>query len=296
MGYDNRLIDVECGKCKSLVGWSLSPSKKAPASWECRKCRVRNNPGTLPQWPNVPRTLYIGWEKHRQMKLYPVPPESEDESWAQPFSIRSFVAQASDHLGGCGYSTSRRGSVMGEPVFSDMCRESDVQGWQDEGEPCHMVAGFTVGQPSCRLWERVEQLCQTEMERRFLHWYLGLAKDRQFPMLIPQARIGIAERRRPDFVLFVPLHQLKYKWYGVQRDAAHPPEFDERDEMRDAEISVHGYEVISLRPEKHGYHEEVKTLVERVEREMGAADVDMWKYTVRVPVISFTEPDDEILF
>jgi hypothetical protein len=66
--------------------------------------------------------------------------------------------------------------------------------------------------------------------------------------------------------------------------------------MRDAEISVHGYEVISLKPEKHGYHEEVKTLVERVEREMGAADVDMWKHTVRVPVINYTEPDDEVPF
>jgi len=244
----------------------------------------------------VPRTLYIGWEKHRQIKLYPVPPESENESWAQPFSIRSFVAQASQRLGGCGYSTSRRGSVMGEPVFSDVCREPESRGWQDEGEPCHMVAGFTVGQPSCTLWERVEQLCQTEMERRFLHWYLGFAKDRQFPMLVPQARIGIAERRRPDFVLFVPLHHWKYKWYAVQLDAAHTREFEERDEMRDAEIAVHGYEVISLKPEKHGYHEEVKTLVERVEREMGAADVDMWKYTVRVPVINFTKPDDETPF
>ena len=90
---------------------------------------------------------------------------------------------------------------MGEPIFSDQCVEPE-RGWQDnEGEPCHMVAGFTIGQASCGLWERVKQLCQTEPERRFLQSYLGLAKDRQFPMLIPQARIGIAERRRPDFVL-----------------------------------------------------------------------------------------------
>jgi hypothetical protein len=32
-------------------------------------------------------------------------------------------------------------------------------------------------------------------------------------------------------------------------------------------------------------------LVERIEREMGAADADMWKHTVRVPVINYTEPD-----
>jgi very-short-patch-repair endonuclease len=91
---------------------------------------------------------------------------------------------------------------------------------------------------------------------------------------------------------------LKYRWYAVQLDAAHPPGLEERDGLRDTEIAVHGYEVISLKPEKHGYLEEVKTLVERIEREMGAADADMWKHTVRVPVINYTEPDhmDDVPF
>ena len=39
---------------------------------------------------------------------------------------------------------------------------------------------------------------------KVLHQYLVYAKH-QFPMLLPQPRIGIAERRRPDFVAFVPL-------------------------------------------------------------------------------------------
>jgi hypothetical protein len=56
-----------------------------------------------------------------------------------------------------------------------------------------------------------------------------------------QARIGIAERRRPDFVLFVPLTYWNYKWYAIQLDAAHHAGFQEKDELRDAEIGVHRY-------------------------------------------------------
>ncbi len=159
-----------------------------------------------------------------------------------------------------------------------------------------MVAGFTNGEESCALWKRVAALCQTEAERRFLHWYLGLAKDRHFPMLIPQARIGIGERRRTDFVLFVPLQYWKYKWYAVELDAAHPAEHVGSDDLRNAEIAVQGYEVLSLKPEKHGYFEEVRTLVERVEREMNAAEADVWQYAIDVPVRSFSEPEADLPF
>jgi len=93
-------------------------------------------------------------------------------------------------------------------------------------------------------------------------------------MLIPQVRIGIAQRRRPDFVLFVPLQKWKYKLYAIQLDAAHPQESAEKDELRDTEISMHGYEVISLKGENQGYWEDVRSLVEIIERDMEKVESD----------------------
>ena len=41
-----------------------------------------------------------------------MPPESPDEPCALPFSIRSFVRQASQALGGCQYATAKRGAEL----------------------------------------------------------------------------------------------------------------------------------------------------------------------------------------
>lgn len=289
MGYDHWACKARCGGCGSVVGWFPRRGKEPnlPRPWICSKCRARNFLGRAPEWPNLPPTLYIGHDRLHQMKLYPFLP---DQAWIQPYSIRSFVAQASGHLGGCNYTTARRGTVMNEPVFSDLCYDPRADGFVDS-HSCHFVAGFTISQPSCPLWERVATLCQTEMEKRFLRWYLNLVKDRQFPMLIPQARVGIAERRRPDFVLFAPLQYWRYKYYAVELDGAHPQSQGESDQLRDAEIAVHGYEVISLRPERQGYYEEVKRLVEQVERDMLAAEADGWNVAIDVRVIR-TEEDD----
>ena len=229
------------------------------------------------------------------MKLYPIPPNRANDAWIQPFSIRSFVAQVSEQLGGCEYRPSFNGYMMDEPTFNDLCADPDSGGWGN-GRRCHVVAGFTLGQTSCPLWEGLLQLCQTEGERRFLHWYLNLAKDRQFPMLIPQARIGIAERRRPDFALYVPLQYWKYNWYAIELDAAHSDDQAEMDELRNAEISVHGYQVISLRPTQKGYYDEVKTLVERIEHEMNQADSDIWRCARGVRVESVSEDSDDVPF
>jgi hypothetical protein len=294
MGYLNKAFKASCGNCHSAVLWRWTePSRgSGPSRWRCEKCGSLNILDSLKPWPNVPTTIYLGHEKHHQMKLYPVPPESPSESWAQPYSIRSFVSQASTRLGGCLYTTSRRGEVMGEPVYEDRCCPPEAREWEPEWSSCHMVAGWTIGEASCLLWEKVRELCQTDNEAKFLHWYLGLAKDRTFPMLIPQARIGIAERRRPDFVAFVPFQYWKYKWYAIQLDKGHPEEMAPADELRDTEIAVHGYEVISLRPEKQGYLEEVKRLVERFEHEMNIADSDPWGMAVEVKV-KHTEPKQE---
>jgi hypothetical protein len=264
--------------------WNLKPNGRMPNQWTCDKCQVNNILGFVPQWPDLPRTLYIGHEKNRQMKVHPFPPStSSPDAWAQPYSIRSFVSQASAHFGGCHYWSSFKGEVMGEPTFTDQCAPHEcADSWDYKN--CHLVAGWTLGQITCSLWESIGNLCQTDAEKKFLHWYLGYAKDRQFPMLIPQARIGIAERRRPDFVLFVPLQYWNYKQYAVQLDKAHTSEMAQADDMRDAEVQLLGYEVIRLRPEKQGYFEEVRNLVERLELEMQDADTNTWSVALNIPV------------
>jgi hypothetical protein len=294
MGYNHWVLAAVC-KCGTRSGWKWEQTpRKLPTQVTCR-CGTRNILGKLPDWPNVPRTLYIGHDRHNQMKVHAVPPEAfiEDAGWAQPYSIRSFVDQASKRLGGCAYSTRLTGQVLGESVFSDSCGHPETE----EVSSCHLVAGFTMGQPTCALWKQIAALCQTDAERRFLYQYLGLVKDRQFPMLIPQARIGIAERRRPDFVAFVPLQYFRYKYYAVQLDAAHPEERDEADRLRDDEIALHGYEVLSLRPEGQGYLEEVKRLVEQIERDMKTVEDDFWKVALDVKVVrAENTKDDDVPF
>ena len=216
-----------------------------------------------------------------QLKLYPVPPERPRGEWVQPYSIRSFTYQASRFFGGCLYESERRGDVWDEPVFMDQC--GDLEGsWIPDPSArhhCHMVGGWTKGKVTCPLWEKVMALCQTDNERHFLHKYLSLAKDRQFPMLIPQVRLGIGERRRPDFVLFVPVHYWKYNWYAIQLDGGHPELRATEDKIRNADIAAYGYKVIEY---KSSSYEEVRRLVERVDQEMALAETNPVEVAVEV--------------
>jgi hypothetical protein len=123
-------------------------------------------------------------------------------------------------------------------------------------------------------------------EQRFLWAYLSLVKGRNFPMILPQVRIGIAERRRPDFVAFVPLQYLKYKRYAIELDAAHGEEHADRDALRDSELASEGYEVISLRPNQNKYFPEVQKLLERFYREMSEAETSQWELATEVNVVS----------
>lgn len=277
MGYDNRACKASCGECGATVCWSWGPQQQKPHRWDC-KCGMTNVLAPLSEWPDVPRELYAGHDKNQLLKLYPMPPEHASANWAQPYSIRSFVAQASQRLGGCIYGCTRRGEVMGQAVFSDYCE--DPRAPEDYSpHDCHMLAGWTIGEASCLLWERVAKLCQTEAEIRFLYNYLGLARDRQFPMLIPQVRVGIAERRRPDFVVFVPLQYWKYKRYAVQLDGAHPKEAAAADAERDGELAKAGYVVKRVTA---GAVSEVKAFVEEIDGLM--TDVDPWKLAVMARV------------
>lgn len=285
MGYDNWACKASCGSCGATVCWSWGRTQRAPRHWDC-KCGMTNVLGPLSEWPQVPRELYVGHDKNRLLKLYPTPPSDAAQEWAQPYSVRSFIAQASERLRGCSYTCTRRGSVMGQTVFTDMCLDPNADDYAS-GRNCHLVAGWTMGEASCPLWESISKLCQTEAEGRFLYTYLGLVRDRQFPMLIPQARVGIAERRRPDFVAFVPLQYWKYRWYAIQLDGAHPKEAAAADDARDADLVKAGYEV---RRVVAGVVSEVKQLVEEIEKVM--TTTDPWAAAVEAQVKSTFESDD----
>jgi hypothetical protein len=185
---------------------------------------------------------------------------------------------------------------MGERLLLDRCcAPEDLEGFDVERHDCHIASGWTKGQTECPLWSYIAALCQTEPEQRFLHKYLGFVKHRQFPMLLPQTWVDIADRRRPDFVAFVPLQYWSYKWVAIQLDTSHNQAQAKTDQARDAQIAEHNYEVISLRPQSSGYLEEVRRLVERFDALMRIADDDHWQVAVDAE-ISRTEEDLELPF
>ena len=284
MGYQHGPIKTVCPKCGTGWFWKWRDWVYPPdrLNVEC-KCGADLKTRSVDSRPPVPPSLYIGQDNLLQLKLYPLPPEVRLERAAllmgiQPYSIRSFTYQASRFFGGCLYESERLGDVWGEPVFTDRCSDPAWPG--DDGHYCHMVGGWTKGKATCPLWEKVMALCQTDSERHFLHKYLSLAKDRQFPMLIPQVRIGIGERRRPDFALFVPVHYWKYNWYAIQLDGGHPEERAAEDKVRDADIAARGYKVLGFKSSK--LFEEARKLIEMVDQEMTLAETNPEEVAVEV--------------
>jgi hypothetical protein len=298
MGYEHRLWKCKCVVCGTPWIWT-DPRKRGPTGhWVCDKCRTTHKTSTLSKWPGVPPTLYLGHDHNRLLKLFPVSPERAGDEWAQPYSVRSFVEQASQQLRGCRYQCAKRGAVYDEVIFSDSCVDPLSPFPEDDSHECHVLAGWTAGEPSCPLGDKILALCQTDDERKFLRTYLRYVKHRQFPMLLPQVRIGITERRRPDFVAFVPLQYWRYKWVIVELDGAHPEEKFADDQSRDQYYKENNYEVISLRPKSKGYLPEVRTLVERFEVWMNLAVTDGWEVAVDLSVVSHEphSPDNEIPF
>lgn len=183
---------------------------------------------------------------------------------------------------------------MDEPAYSDVCYEPEAR-WGDAEELCHITSGWTLGSDTRPLWESIKLLCQTDSERKFLYQYLRYARDRTFPMLIPQPRVGIAERRRPDFAIFVPTQHWNYRKYAIQLDKAHTADQETSDSIRDAELEQHGYNVISLRPKESGYFEEARKLIERVESELRLAKTQIGRIAKEVRV-RHCDLDDDVPF
>jgi uncharacterized protein DUF559 len=236
--------------------------------------------------------MYIGHDCYRQLRLLAIPFDGPNMKWAPPYSTRSFLSQVSQQFGGCTYSVKFAGEMMGEPEFIDSCTTEEFS--YDGPSSCHIAAGWTRGAITCPLWKQIVSLCQTEDERKFLHAYVQLVKHRQFPMLIPQARIGIAQRRRPDFVVFVPLQHWKYRWYAIELDGNHAWETAKNDQERNDYLNFHGYEVISVATNK--YYKEVRNLVERIDHEMKVAAGDALEVAIDMKVKETVIDENDIPF
>jgi hypothetical protein len=283
MGYQKKVLKASCKQCQKEVGWIwLEGQSEQPDAWLC-ECNYRNYLSKPPDWPpDLDPSFYLGHEKKQLLHVHLFPPDSKTPIWAHPYSIRSFLSQASKDLGGCSYSCDTRGKARDEPVFSDTCYVHDPNEQWPAAQDCHIAAGWSKGKSTCPLWEKIANLCQNNEERGFLHCYLEYTKYRQFPMLLPQARIGIAERKRPDFIAFVPLHYWKYEPVAIQLDSAHSKIDQLSDQRRDAYLEEQGYQVISIRS-RH-YLEEVKGLVERFEGWMNSADEELWEVALEAEV------------
>ena len=173
---------------------------------------------------------------------------------------------------------------MGETVFSDLCYSPKES---DERSECHVTSGWTNGQDNCPLWKKLTQFCQTGSEIWFLHHYLGLVRDRQFPMLLPQVSIGADESRRPDFVAYVPLQYWKYRWFAIELDTAHTENNAQADRQRDSYLVEHNYEVRSIRDVSHST---VQSLIEEFEDLMSRAKEQPEEVAIESEVWMVTEP------
>jgi hypothetical protein len=276
VGYQHYVYTYTCANCgrEWLVNFENWNACTLSATGDCSECHATNTFRHQSIQPSLPAVLYIGYDKNRQLELFPVPPDAHSPGYF-PYSTRSFIHQASREFvhqvrdwSGCAYDCYPRGETLGEPVFNDVCNDMDQPGFN--GRKCHMLSGWTRGENACSLFHAIASLCQTDVEKKFLHQYMSLVKGRNFPMLIPQARVGIAERRRPDFVLFAPNTALRYDWYAIELDGSH----EGSDEERDKELKRQGYSVYSVRPGAKGYYEEVQRLLESVEVDMTIVEAD----------------------
>jgi hypothetical protein len=274
MGYQQRIYKYTCPNCAKE--WAMTLDSTPAFSHTCSACQARNEMRPLPKWPDVPRSLYLGHDSANVMKVYPVPPGHEDDPWADPYSVRSFVWQAGRHFGGCWYKCGTDEWLYGEPIFRDTCAPVDADGPSDEYANCSILTGWSTGKTTCPTWAKLCALCQTPTEQRFLQDYIRYVKDRQFPMLLPQVRVGIAERRRPDFVVFIPVHYWNYKQLAIQLDGSHSPNADD-DKARDEYVAEYGYETMSLRPGAVGYLREVQRLVEHIDINMRMYETDAFE-------------------
>jgi len=97
MGYSDRIFKFGCLNCgkQRLV----RPRNTPQYSGACRQCDADIHLQPLREWPDVPREVSLGWYENKStFRIYAVPPGEENQPWADPYSIRSFVCQAARTL------------------------------------------------------------------------------------------------------------------------------------------------------------------------------------------------------
>jgi hypothetical protein len=147
-----------------------------------------------------------------------------------PYSVRSYILQLSQigvadvegdsgHVG-CHYCCFDGGTnKYGTRFIHDVCYPfqtfSNLREVPNlrlaEQFPCGFAKGWPDGFPKegqCALWDVHQNLMDTDSERLFSSVYLRQNREREAPMLIPQAWIDDTERYRVDFMLFVPGAQV----------------------------------------------------------------------------------------
>jgi hypothetical protein len=291
MAYDRAVLSFKCGECDtSLTFTPTGNSVRRRVS--CVQCGAASHFKDVPtcfREANLPDTLLVGADRNNLLEVCPVPQSdpqgmSDMAREAPPYSVRSFVAQASAHFRECEYSW-KIDESCGKRKDVNTCKTTEGH------SPCHLMAGFSLGQSDCPLSRKVTALCQTPDEKWFLNQYLRYVRGRPFPMLIPQCRLGgITQSIRPDFVVFVPLQSLRYRWLAIQLDANHSPSMAQQDEDRDARLQAEGYEVRVCRGNNGRYLEDVKHLVEDIEKIMTIADTDPASVAVPVTAVRLDPP------
>src|SRR5437660_12808837 len=105
MGYAHRILKYTCPQCRT--DWKIEPQRLDDTlsyKYTCDKCGALNRLIALAAWPDVERTVYLGHDNLKLLKVHPVAPGTQNEPWAAPYSVRSFLYQASRHFGGCYYT------------------------------------------------------------------------------------------------------------------------------------------------------------------------------------------------
>jgi hypothetical protein len=198
----------------------------------------------------LPEAVLCGADHNNLLEIKQLAPDLYGEDQG-PFSTQSFVMQASKHWGACNF--------LGHDYFKGFhCGKNTAH-----SIPCHIFKGFgNGGTKECLLWSFVEKLCQTDQERWFMTQYMRYVRERVFPMVLPQVRLGgITQELRPDFVLL---------------DGGHTPGARERDEERHLRLQSEGFSVVSYkgrRVDAEGrspinYIDDIKDLVSRIDRQM----------------------------
>ncbi len=291
MAYDDHILASRCGFCDAEMLFTPR-SNKVRHRIRCGACTSLNHFKNVPLFygqANLPERLLVGADHNNLLEVTAIP--QVDGQWdsdvardAPPYSVRSFVIHASKQFKACEYSWGRDG-LFGSGDEWNKCSTGTGS------TPCHLMSGFSLGQRDCPLWQKIADLCQTSDEKWFLHQYLRYVRGRPFPMLIPQCRLGgITQSIRPDFVAFVPLQMLRYRWLAIQLDAKHSPAMAKQDEDRDARLQAQGYEVRICRGNHGRYVDDVKRLVEDIERIMAIAASDPASVAVPVTVVSHDPP------